>query len=192
MLFIKKIFAVFGNKISEKLIIQDAYIPNKIGNFQTWSPPEDANSINDLIDSSLLIETQKGLILFSNDNLATQPHAEFINSLKKDCYLALIPFSGGSGYPSTYSCISEKNKLEISKKIRNDYADISIKFLNLTSFKYYMPVAGNHIITGKSLEWHKSTSFLQIHIQLYCRQNKIISSKGVYFEPQNISENENI
>ena len=103
----KKLVANFGESLVDKLLIHKAYKKYKTGTFSTWCiPPEDVNSINDLIDSSLLIKTSKGLVFFANDNEATKPHAEFINNLNMECFLALIPFSGGSGYPATYNNIT--------------------------------------------------------------------------------------
>lgn len=181
----RKIISYFGDEIKKRILIHDPYKQYNLGNFRTWClPPEETNELNNLIDSSLLIENQEGLILFSNDNLPTTPHAKFINSLKKDCLLALIPFSGGSGYPSSYSDIPEDEKLIIAEKIRNDYLSLSIEFLKKTNFKYFMPIAGNHIIVGKSLNWHKTTSFLYNPYKVLKKAEiESVNSKGVYFYP---------
>ena len=181
----KKLIANFGDSISERLLIYEAYKKYITGSFSTWCiPPEDVNSLNDLIDSSFLLETSKGLVFFGNDNEATMPHADFINSLQKKCFLALIAFSGGSGYPSSYSNISFADKLKIAKNIRKIYEKKSINFLNSTNFEFYMPIAGNHVITSKTYEWHSTTSFLLNPYSTILNANKFTeSSKGIYFDP---------
>lgn len=187
----KKLLINFGDEILQKLVMLDPYKLCKINNFRVWCLPPETDSINDLLDSSLLIEDEKGLTLFSNDNLPTKAHADFINSLNKSCYLALIPFSGGSGYPACYTNIEEEDKLIIAGKIRKNYEKISIDFLNQTKFKYFMPVAGNHIISGKSFDWHKSTSFLLNPYKLINDVNNCIhQSKGIYFEPNETIDEE--
>ena len=183
----KKLIANFGVSIIDRLLIYDGYKKYKTGAFNTWCiPPEDVNSLNKLIDSSFLIETPKGLVFFANDNEPTKPHAEFINNLEKNCLLALIPFSGGSGYPSSYKNISNTDKLKIAKSIRESYEKKAINFLNFTNFEYFMPIAGNHVITSKTYDWHLTTAFLLNPYKTIKNSKKSLKkSKGIYFEPGN-------
>ena len=134
-----------------------------LGSTNIWllPPKSDYNDLNEIIDSSLLIDTKKGLILFSNDNLPCVEHADFINKLNGNKYLALIPFSGGSGYPCSYKNLSLDRKFEVAKQIRDNYENIAIQFLKSTNFEYFMPVAGNHTVVSRTYEWHKTTGFLQ-------------------------------
>ena len=184
----KKLLAKLGDSIQNKFLIQDAYKEQLNGVFRTWCiPPEDENPINKLVDSSLLIESKDGLILFANDNVTHSKHAQFINSLNLKSFLALIPFSGGSGYPSSYINLTEEEKLKIASSIRNTYQDRAILFLNETRFEYFMPVAGNHIIVGKSFNWHRTTSYLlNPYKTISSSSKKITFSKGIYFEPGNV------
>lgn len=159
----KKLVSHYGDLILNSLVYIEPYKEFRVNDISLWTlPPEsDHNSLNEIIDSSLLIKSDLGLILFSNDNLPSQKHANFINELNIPQYLGLLPFSGGSGYPCSYQNISKEDQLSIASKIREDYHKISINFLKSTAFKYFMPVAGNHIIVSRDSDWHKTTGFLQ-------------------------------
>lgn len=157
----KKLASAFNKNIIDRITKLKPYNELQILNTRIWAlAPSGDNSLNALIDSSLLIATSEGLILFCNDDLPCDQHAEFVNGIDSNQFLALLPFSGGSGYPSSYENIQNEACLAIASNIRDNYAAHAIKFLNKTNFKYFMPVAGNHIIVSKSYSWHEKTSFL--------------------------------
>ena len=181
----KKLSRLLGKGLIEGCIRLKPYVKYDLGDLSIWClPPSTENSLNDTIDSSLLLHCPEGLVLFSNDNLPTHEHATFINSLDIHQFIALIPFSGGSGYPSTYMNIDFEDKLKIANNIREDYEKVAIDFLANTSFDYFMPIAGNHILTSRSHDFHATTAFLQ---NPYSAILKVVRSKassiGIYIQP---------
>jgi L-ascorbate metabolism protein UlaG (beta-lactamase superfamily) len=181
----KKLLSVLKEKLAERIIPIKPYESYSIDNIEMWClPPTGDNALNELLDSSLVLKTGKGLVLFANDNLATHSHADFINALNMRQYLAMLPFSGGSGYPSTYENLEDAEKIKCAHQSRRFYEQAAIEFLSRTSFDYYMPVAGNHILTSHSYEYHLSTSFLQNPYNVIRRvDSKLSKARGIYIEP---------
>jgi hypothetical protein len=181
----KKLSAILKDDFLDRIVKIKPYVEYTISNIKLWClPPSGDNAINELIDSSLLLKTTKGLVLFANDNMATTTHADFINSLRIHQYIAMLPFSGGSGYPSSYENLTQDEKLEAAQKSRSFYEESAVNFLLSTSFDYYMPVAGNHILTSRSYEYHLSTAFLQNPYSVIRRIDPQVNrTKGIYIQP---------
>ena len=182
----QKLHGCFGPEIESRIRRLSPYSQEAIGGLTIWGiPSESGNALNDMLDSSLLIDTDDGLVFFANDNVPSREHSSFINGLSKNQLLALIPFSGGSGFPCSYENISDDEKHEIASKIRRDYMDIAISFLGDTDFDFFMPVAGNHIVVNKSTAWHETTGFLLNPFRAisYALANLKGHSKGIYSRP---------
>ena len=76
-----------------------------------------ANEMADLVDSSIVIRWGDHVTFNAND---CQPHADGVAYLRKNypkIDLALLPYSGGSGYPSCYSNLSEGEKISERERI---------------------------------------------------------------------------
>lgn len=183
----KKLHAYFGPTVESRILRLAAYTKTTICDLSLWvMPSESGNRLNDAIDTSLLIKSSSGLIFFANDNLPCKKHADFINQQKIDQLLAMIPFSGGSGFPCSYENFTAEMKLLIAEEIRSNYAVEAISFLQQTSFRYFMPVAGNHIVVGRSVDWHRTTGFLlNPYSAIKDALAKLDGTEGVYAYPGN-------
>ena len=184
----KKLLVNFGSSILDNIVYLTPFESYLVDGLQLWTlpPTSDGHILNDIVDSTLLIKTSDGLIHFSNDNQPSLTHARFINELNIRQLLSLIPFSGGSGFPCSYTNLSHDQKLSIASRIRNDYEITAIKFLEATNFSYFMPVAGNHIVVSRSNEWHLTTGFLQSpYLAIDSAYKAGVDSVGIYCFPGN-------
>ncbi len=79
--------------------------------------PNPEDEMTKLIDSSIVIKWNGFTIYNAND---CQPHAngiEYIQDNYGKLDLALLPYSGGSGYPSCYTNLSEEEKIAEKERI---------------------------------------------------------------------------
>ena len=185
----KRIHQVFGDTFFGTILFCPAYKEILIGDISCFAlPPCTDNDLNNFVDSSLVLVIDNNVILFANDNMPGDAHANFLNQLiaknkNLNQHLALIPCSGGSGYPASYLDITLQEKLNIAAHVRRSYEESAVDFLQKTSFDYYMPVAGNHIIVGRDFDWHNFTSFLLNPYESIGKINECTSSKGIYCDP---------
>lgn len=107
-----------------------------------------ANEMAYLIDSSIVIRWGDHVIFNAND---CQPHAGGVEYLKKnypEIDLALLPYSGGSGYPSCYSNLSESEKLSERDRILKVRIDGFIENTKRIDPRYVVPFADQYVVGG--------------------------------------------
>ena len=71
-----------------------------------------------LIDSGIVIKTKDKILYNSNDCLPTEKAINFIKNNFKEVDLALLPYTGVSGYPNCYLNLSHKQKMREAKEYR--------------------------------------------------------------------------
>jgi len=79
--------------------------------------PNPADEMTKLIDSSIVINWDGFTLYNAND---CQPHSDGIRYIKdnyQNVDLALLPYSGGSGYPSCYTNLTDVEKLSEKERI---------------------------------------------------------------------------
>lgn len=183
----KKLSRSFNGTLNSRIVRIKPFKQHILDDLCMWClPPSSENPLNEMIDSTLVIKAPEGLIFFANDNTPTIEHAQFINTLDCKQYIALLPFSGGSGFPSSYKNLTQLEKSVAAQKTRSEYESYARKFLSATSFDFYMPIAGNHILVSKSYDYHTTTGFLQNPYSVIKKINTSLGSTcGIYVEPGN-------
>jgi UDP-MurNAc hydroxylase len=108
---------------------------------------------SDIIDSSLLLQFPDGkVVLNCNDNKPSVDLCHYIKDKYQKIDLALIPGGGGSGYPGMYENYSFEEKVQISRKIVDKYAEIFVEAVDILEPAVVIPVAGGFAIRGPEAE----------------------------------------
>jgi UDP-MurNAc hydroxylase len=115
--------------------------------------PDD--EMSHLIDSSLVINWKGFKIFNAND---CQPHINGIQYLLNNygkVDLALLPYSGGSGYPSCYINLSEEKKKSEKNRIIDSRIKSFIDNVRLINPVYAVPFADQWVVGGSRSELNK-------------------------------------
>jgi len=106
------------------------------------------HSLNNLIDSSLLLHYSDKTIYFGNDNPPYPGIDEYL--CRYNFELAILPPVGGSGYPAFYSNLSKDEKLVASNTIISMYHAELADCLNRLRPKLFACAANGHVLSGKN------------------------------------------
>ena len=127
------------------LTMYKAFAPN--------APFEDA-MVPNVIDSSIVVESDNQIILNSNDNTPTPEACSNIRDRFGEIDCALLPYSGAGPYPSCYLNLSEKEK-EVAAESKNEaFLNRLIDNCSVLKPKCVIPIAGEMLLGGR--QYHKN------------------------------------
>ena len=110
--------------------------------------PDPADAMASAIDSALVLRWNDRVILNAND---CQPHPgmiDYVRSTYGKPDLAMLPYSGGSGYPSCYINLSDEEKLTERDRIRSMRMEAFINTVRALEPRQVMPFADQYAIAG--------------------------------------------
>lgn len=110
--------------------------------------PDPADAMASAIDSALVLSWDGHVIFNAND---CQPHPamiEYVRSAYGRPDLAMLPYSGGSGYPSCYINLTDDEKRSERDRIRAMRADAFIDTVKALDPKRVIPFADQYAIAG--------------------------------------------
>jgi UDP-MurNAc hydroxylase len=114
--------------------------------------------LNHFIDSSLLLHWQGGTIYFANDN---PPYPKSLDHLRRYRHrLAILPASGGSGYPACFQNLSPEEKTAERQRIVRAYLTNFVNTIDALTPQWFMASAGNHILSGRLAPLTEVMTFL--------------------------------
>lgn len=110
--------------------------------------PDPADEMARLIDSSLIVHWDRFVLYNANDCLPYPAGMQYILDHYGQVDLALLPYSGGSGYPSCYLNLSEEQKRSEKERIiamrLQHFADAASTLRPV----HVMPFADQYVIGG--------------------------------------------
>lgn len=118
------------------------------GLFVNMIEPDPSNEMAYMIDSSLVIRWDDFVVFNAND---CQPHEAGLAYLKNrypNVDLALLPYSGGSGYPSCYVNLTHEEKCAERERILASRLVSFQRALKTIRPKYVMPFADQYVVAG--------------------------------------------
>ena len=134
----------------KKIHLIAPYTPTEIAPGMTVDmieAPKD-NEYNYLVDSGLVLKWDGFVIYNANDCPPSSEGLSYIQKVYQKVDLALLPYSGGSGYPGCYSNLSHEEKL----KEKNRIFEMGMKMFTdaVSAFKpvRVMPFADQYVIGG--------------------------------------------
>jgi UDP-MurNAc hydroxylase len=120
--------------------------------------PDPANEMAFVIDSALLLKWDGFVIYNAND---CQPHADGLKYIK-DHYgrvdYALLPYAGGSGYPSCYANLSEAEKKSEQKRVMTSRLNIFVQTVQELDPRHVTPFADQYVVAGSRSHLNKYIS----------------------------------
>ncbi len=111
---------------------------------------EEDNYFSYLVDSGIILKTKDKVLYNSNDCLPSTKAIEFIKDKFKKVDLALLPYTGVSGYPNCYLNLSHKEKIKEAKRISVERFEILKKTAHAIKPDLIMPFADQFVIGGKN------------------------------------------
>jgi UDP-MurNAc hydroxylase len=110
--------------------------------------PDPANEMAFVIDSALVIRWDDFILYNAND---CQPHADGLKYIK-DYYgrvdYALLPYAGGSGYPSCYVNLSEAEKKSEQQRVMMTRLNTFVKTVQELQPRHVTPFADQYVVAG--------------------------------------------
>ncbi len=120
--------------------------------------PDPKDEMARLIDSALIINWDGFTIYNAND---CQPYDEGIRYIienYKKIDLALLPYSGGSGYPSCYTNLTDEEKLSEKNRILKGRIEFFINSVRQINPVYVIPFADQWVVGGSRSNFNKFVS----------------------------------
>ena len=117
--------------------------------------PNPDDEMTKLIDSSIVINWDGFTLYNAND---CQPHSDGIQYIKnnyKRVDLALLPYSGGSGYPSCYTNLTDAEKLSEKERIIKSRVKSFIDSVRQLNPVYVIPFADAWCVGGSRSDLNK-------------------------------------
>lgn len=107
-----------------------------------------ANEMAYLVDSSIVIRWGDQVVFNAND---CQPHPQGVDYLKRQyphIDLALLPYSGGSGYPGCYLNLTDDQKAAEKDRILRQRIQGFIENTQRINPRYVVPFADQYVVGG--------------------------------------------
>ena len=120
--------------------------------------PDPANEMAFVIDSALVLRWDDFIIYNAND---CQPHADGLKYLKEyygRVDYALLPYAGGSGYPSCYVNLSEAEKKSEQKRVMTTRLNTFVKTVQELNPRHVTPFADQYVVSGSRSHLNKYIS----------------------------------
>jgi UDP-MurNAc hydroxylase len=123
------------------------------------------HALNYLIDSSLVLHYENKALLFANDNLPHPAIYEYLRGM--NIALAILPCSGGSGYPARYGNLTDDEKEKRSAEIVDYYFRSSIDSLRAINPDRFLWAAGSHVLAGSNANLNRFMAWPRSHADSY-------------------------
>ncbi|MEO8206533.1 MAG: MBL fold metallo-hydrolase [Chthoniobacterales bacterium] len=110
--------------------------------------PDPGNEMSHIIDSALLLRWDGFTVYNAND---CQPYEDGINFVREKfgvVDLALLPYSGGSGYPSCYSNLSDEHKIAEKQRIQKSRIGNFVATVRKLDARFVVPFADQYVVAG--------------------------------------------
>jgi UDP-MurNAc hydroxylase len=110
---------------------------------------------NYLIDSALVLKWD-GFTLYNANDCAPYPGVfDYIRTKYGTLDLALLPYTGGSGYPTCYTDLSEEMKRKEAMRIADGRLNWFVTAYEALKPRYIMPFADQYVVAGSRAHLNK-------------------------------------
>lgn len=110
--------------------------------------PDPANEMAYVIDSALILKWDDFVIYNANDCQPYDGSNDYLVSRYPKIDLALLPYSGGSGYPSCYLNLTNEEKDSERKRVMNGRLAAFVKNVQRLNPRYVAPFADQYVVAG--------------------------------------------
>lgn len=107
-----------------------------------------ANEMAHMVDSALILNWDGFIVYNANDCQPYEAGLQYLKDRYPQIDLALLPYAGGSGYPSCYMNLSHGEKLREKERILNQRLNSFAKNAHVLGPKYVMPFADQYVVAG--------------------------------------------
>ena len=147
--FVDRFLDGHGFKFSKKHLVK-ARTPIQIAPGLTVDivEPDPADEMARFIDSSLVIAWDNFVVFNANDCLPHSDGLRYVRETYGKVDLALLPYSGGSGYPACYLNLSAADKLAEKLRIIEMRLANFVNSVKALDPKYAMPFADQYLVAG--------------------------------------------
>ena len=118
--------------------------------FVSFVEADEENFFSYVIDCGIILKTKDEVLYNSNDCLPTTKAIKFIKNNFNKVDLALLPYTGVSGYPNCYLNLTHKQKIKEAKRVTTERLKLLEKTADQIKPKLIMPFADQFVIGGKN------------------------------------------
>jgi UDP-MurNAc hydroxylase len=110
--------------------------------------PDPSNSMSAAIDSMLWLEWDGTTVFNANDCQVWPGAVEYLKSEHRPIDVALLPYSGGSGYPACYLNLSDDEKSAEVERILTMRMRAFVETVRQLEPRYALPFADQYVVGG--------------------------------------------
>jgi UDP-MurNAc hydroxylase len=147
--FVAKFLDLYGFKFQKvhliKPRVQTQIAPNLYVDIIEADP---SHELNYQIDSALIIKWDNFTVYNANDCPPYSNGLEYIQKQYEKVDLALLPYAGGSGYPSCYTNLSHTDKLREKQRIFEQNLQLFVDTVKALQPSYAVPFADQYVVAG--------------------------------------------
>ncbi len=103
---------------------------------------------NFLVDSALIMNWDGFVVYNANDCPPYEEGVNYLLTTYKKINLALLPYTGGSGYPACYVNLSEEVKKKEKERINREGLNLFLETVKTLAPEYIFPFADQYAIAG--------------------------------------------
>ncbi|MBS0286828.1 MAG: MBL fold metallo-hydrolase [Proteobacteria bacterium] len=130
-------------------------LPNLCVDMLTGDP---ANPMAYALDSTLILKWDDFVLVNANDCIPYKDGLDYILSTYQHIDFALLPYGGGSGYPSCYLNLTDEEKIQEKERILKGRLESFVNNVNYLKPKYVMPFADQYLVAGNRSHLNKYIS----------------------------------
>ncbi|MGD9592594.1 MAG: MBL fold metallo-hydrolase [Candidatus Berkiella sp.] len=117
-----------------------------------------ANPMAYALDSTLILKWDNFVLVNANDCIPYKEGLDYILETYKQIDFALLPYGGGSGYPSCYLNLSDNEKISERERILTGRLEAFIYNVNYLRPKHVLPFADQYVVGGSRSHLNKFIS----------------------------------
>src|SRR3989344_4839632 len=106
--------------------------------------------VPNIIDSSIVVSSEEGVIFNANDNVPNARVCEEIRQRHNEIAIAMLPYSGVGPYHSSYSNLTPEEKLDAAKAKATKYLSRLVENARVLCPRLVVPCAGQMILGGRN------------------------------------------
>jgi UDP-MurNAc hydroxylase len=111
-------------------------------------PGDPAHELSHLVDSIIVLQWDGATIVNANDCQLYPAAIDYLRSTYPRIDLALLPYSGGSGYPGCYVNLSNDEKMRERTRIVDMRTRAFVEVVEALQPEYAMPFADQYVVAG--------------------------------------------
>ncbi len=147
--FVARFLDAYGFRFRKThLVKQRTEVCLEPGLYVNMLEADPAHELAYVVDSSLLLRWDGFTVYNANDCQPYDGGLQYVTDTYGRLDFALIPYAGGSGYPSCYANLSDEEKRREKERILASRLEAFVRTVRRLDPRYVMPFADQYVVAG--------------------------------------------